>query len=170
MRERYIWVAIVLVVAGTSCSSSHEGARLLWLPPGAATDRGAQDHKDGSGDLRFTLANAQTEAFSEQLSGYYASHGWHSRLPRLNMYPSSSFTGWQSSTGGGIIPTDADGHPLPPHESLNWHGEWTDEHGDVIAYHLTATRPVGAASYVINGYGTYAPRSLVDLVERRERP
>ena len=169
MRKTRIWAAMAVVLMGGSCASPPQGAGLLWLPPGAATDRGAQDYKDGSSDLPFTLGNVQPEEFSTQLAAHFAGRGWHSRVPRLDVYPPSTSTGWRPFPGGGLILTDAHGQPLPPYESLQWHGEWEDEHGNVISYHLTASRPVGAVSYSILGYGTYAPRSRADVVEMRQR-
>lgn len=158
MRARGLHLTIVIVGALSvtpGCERPAEEA--FWIPSDATPLAKPQMYADGFRDLSFRVERKDPEEFVKRLVSHFEQRGWRQRSRTTEGGGPTSFDrSWQEFPGGGVVPVDAAGKPIKL-ETRYWHGEWEDERGDRIAYHLTASRETGAERSSIFGYATYAP-------------
>jgi hypothetical protein len=158
MRTRSLYFLVVLTLLATlSCGKRERplDPTLLWAPPHAKITLAPHLNRgDGACELGFTLVDVEREELTRQLLQHFEQSQFRQRSTlRKNGYPTSFGEGWQRVLGGGVIPTDAQGRILTV-EDREWHGEWQNEPGEVIAYHLSEGR-YNARHNSVLGYATY---------------
>lgn len=166
--SKRLLLALLAVLVGSSCGRGNPprvavpppvDQSVMLLPVEAKTDRGLQWHRDGSGDLPFSIDDADPDELTNQLIRHFELQGWRQRLTGKSGQPTSFQEGWVHFSGGGVVPVDDQGRVIR-NESLTWHGEWQDDAGNVIAYHLSASRRPGSPRGNALGYATYTPSQV----------
>jgi hypothetical protein len=161
-------LALLAVLVGGSCGRGNQhrvvpppvDPSVMLLPFEAKTDRGVRWYRDGSGDLPFTIHDTDTNEIPNKLIRHFDLKRWHQRPTDKSGHPTSFQEGWVRFSGGGLVQFDDQGRVIQ-NESLTWHGEWRDDAGNVIAYHLSAGRRPGSFRGNVVGYATYTPNQLL---------
>ena len=124
-------------------------------------------YADGSSDVVFTVSISDPnhlDGFANTLSQHFEQAGWRPRShqesnPRL---ATSFSSGWQNAAGGIAEPNG-------PTAVYQWLGEWEDQAGDVIHYHLLASYYSEHRGDEVRGDGAYVPVQIVKAALSRER-
>jgi hypothetical protein len=152
--------------SGASLTSSAL-ADVLWLPSEATLvddmckpveiKNGRSIYVDGTAGVTFRIA-ADPEELSRGIVQHFAATTWRPRgTEYLNPQDATSFErGWDVRYGGAIA-----GRTTPHEPYRQWHGEWEDERGNIVTYHL------GGIGHQLRGIASYLPRSVVEAVRRQ---
>jgi hypothetical protein len=146
-------------------------ADVLWLPNDktillkdssqpALVKNGRSVYSDGTAGVSFTVVLPCEDA-GRQVTEHFSRTDWRPRSTEwLNPHNVTTFGECQRH-GGGIVPADPEGHPLPMDPYMRWHGEWQNERGDILIYEF------GGSGMSVTGVASYLPRKAAELVRRR---
>jgi hypothetical protein len=106
---------------------------LMWVPPDSTITFRQRDPSGDGGMIVFTRVDLE----AGDLMAHFQSHSWRPRSTQwLNPRLGTSFTtGWRHQCAC-LVSLDDSGHIVSPRGSDEWTGEWENDDGDVIAYHL----------------------------------
>ncbi len=145
-----ISVALLVMAVTQACKQPEP---VLWVPQDARIEIGPRSNKDGSTDVSFVMDDADPIQVERLLMAHFSETKWRMRRSPSSpgATPASPERGWVQGPRG-VLPADADGRVVPGATSLVWHGEWENENGDEIEFHLYTTLPPRATSGRLVGY------------------
>jgi hypothetical protein len=151
MRIGGFHLAIVALLLIAGCARPVEEA--LWIPSEAALSAQPQTYPNGYRALSFDIESKDPDDLVARLVRHFDERGWQQRSTMTEGGGPSSFErGWEEFFGGGVV------WPGVTQPTRHWHGEWEDERGNVIAYHLRASPGGGGDRSSITCYATYTPK------------
>jgi hypothetical protein len=150
MTRRGIHLAIVVALLIPGCTPPAE--EVLWIPAEAAVSAKPQAYPDGHRALSFDIETKDPEDLVARLIRHFDERGWRQRGTIEGAGPTSFERGWEEFLGGGVV------WPGATQPTRHWHGEWEDERGNVIAYHLRASSGSRGDRSSITCYATYTPK------------
>ena len=101
--SKRLLLVLLAVLVGSSCGTGNQprvavpppvDQSAMLLPVGAKTDRGLQWYRDGSGDLPFTIDDADPDELTNQLIRHFELQGWQQRPTGRSARPTSFQEGW----------------------------------------------------------------------------
>jgi hypothetical protein len=174
-----VWLTLVALSCGLAACARTDSQRavphavaaeILWLPAQGVLQEnavrpvlvrnGRSIYIDGSGAVVFSIAIKCDDAV-RQITEHFAQTEWRPRSTQyLNPHLATSFSSGCQRHGGGVIPQDSIGRPIPPEPDNEWHGEWENGRGDIVSY------VVGGTGQQLRGYAEYVPRQMVESGKR----
>jgi hypothetical protein len=156
MTYRAIILPLVLVgllpsrTGATAQQLATRAARILWVPKHAAieshsllyslaAENGRGVFADGSASVSFRMTG-EREPLTSALVEHFAGTEWRPRgWEYLNPPIATSFkTGWRHLCAC-VWMTDSSGKPVPREPLYDWHGQWQNSHGDIVAVCIPKT-------------------------------